>query len=127
MSTLTGAARVALGPELAPYFTDDEGLAAKLMEAGRAEADPMWRLPFWMGYDKDIRARAADITNAPSGGMAGAITAALFLKRFVTATKSWVHFDIYAWVLAEKPHAPVGGEAFAIRGLYKVIREMAAK
>lgn len=127
MSTLTGAARVALGTELAPYFTDDEALASKLMEAGRAEADPMWRLPLWMGYDKDIRSRAADITNAPSGGMAGAITAALFLKRFVTATKSWVHFDIYAWVLAEKPHAPVGGEAFAIRALYKLIRDMAAK
>lgn len=127
MSTLTGAARVALGTELAPYFTDDEALSAKLMEASKEEADPMWRLPLWMGYDKDIRSRAADITNSPSGGMAGAITAALFLKRFVTATKSWAHFDIYAWVLADKPHAPVGGEAFAIRALYRVIRDLAAK
>ncbi len=97
------------------------------MDAGRAEADPMWRLPLWMGYDKDIRSRAADITNSPSGGMAGAITAALFLKRFVTATKSWVHFDIYAWVAAEKPQSPVGGEAFAIRALYRTIRDMASK
>jgi leucyl aminopeptidase len=127
MSTLTGAARVALGTELAPYFTDDEALSNKLAEAAKTETDPMWRLPLWMGYDKDIRARAADLTNSPSGGMAGAITAALFLKRFVTATKSWVHFDIYAWVTADKPHAPVGGEAFAIRALYKVIRDMAAK
>ncbi|WP_105383730.1 leucyl aminopeptidase family protein [Neorhizobium alkalisoli] len=127
MSTLTGAARVALGTELAPYFTDDEALSAKLAEAAKTEADPMWRLPLWMGYDKDIRARAADITNSPSGGMAGAITAALFLKRFVTATKSWAHFDIYAWVLADKPHAPVGGEAFAIRALYRVVRDVAAK
>ncbi|CDN50534.1 Leucyl aminopeptidase [Neorhizobium galegae bv. orientalis str. HAMBI 540] len=127
MSTLTGAARVALGTELAPYFTDDEALAGKLMDAGRAEGDPMWRLPLWMGYDKDIRSRAADITNSPSGGMAGAITAALFLKRFVTATRSWVHFDIYGWVAAEKPQAPVGGEAFAIRALYRTIRDMAAK
>ncbi|WP_117193002.1 leucyl aminopeptidase family protein [Rhizobium terrae] len=127
MSTLTGAARVALGTELAPYFTDDEALSGKLMEASGSEADPMWRLPLWMGYDKDIRSRAADITNSPSGGMAGAITAALFLKRFVTATKSWVHFDIYAWVTADRPHAQVGGEAFAIRALYKVIRGMAAK
>lgn len=127
MSTLTGAARVALGTELAPYFTDDEALVGKLMDAGRTEADPMWRLPLWMGYDKDIRSRAADITNSPSGGMAGAITAALFLKRFVTTTRSWVHFDIYGWVAAEKPHAPVGGEAFAIRALYRTIRDMAAK
>jgi len=127
MATLTGAARVALGAELAPYFTDDEKLSSRLAEAAKAETDPMWRLPLWMGYDKDIRARAADLTNSPSGGMAGAITAALFLKRFVTATKSWVHFDIYAWVTADKPHAPVGGEAFAIRALYKVIRDMAAK
>ncbi len=127
MATLTGAARVALGAELAPYFTDDETLSSRLAEAAKAETDPMWRLPLWMGYDKDIRARAADLTNSPSGGMAGAITAALFLKRFVTATKSWVHFDIYAWVTADKPHAPVGGEAFAIRALYKVIRDMAAK
>lgn len=127
MATLTGAARVALGAELAPYFTDDETLSSRLAAAAKAETDPMWRLPLWMGYDKDIRARAADLTNSPSGGMAGAITAALFLKRFVTATKSWVHFDIYAWVTADKPHAPVGGEAFAIRALYKVIRDMAAK
>jgi leucyl aminopeptidase len=127
MATLTGAARVALGTELAPYFTDDETLSTKLMEASRAEADPMWRLPLWAGYDKDIRSRAADITNSPSGGMAGAITAALFLKRFVTATQSWAHFDIYGWVMAEKPHAPVGGEAFAIRALYRTIARMAAK
>jgi leucyl aminopeptidase len=126
MATLTGAARVALGTELAPYFTDDEDLSRDLMEASREEADPMWRLPLWMGYDKDIRSRAADITNSPSGGMAGSITAALFLKRFVTATKRWAHFDIYGWVLAEKPHAPVGGEAFAIRALYRVIRQMQA-
>lgn len=127
MATLTGAARVALGAELAPYFTDDEALSASLGQASAQESDPMWRLPLWMGYDKDLRSRAADITNAPGGGMAGAITAALFLKRFVTETKSWAHFDIYAWVPAEKPHAPVGGDAFAIRALYGVIRDMAGK
>ncbi|TWF52945.1 leucyl aminopeptidase family protein [Neorhizobium alkalisoli] len=124
MATLTGAARVALGTELAPYFTDDEALSAGLMNAASSESDPMWRLPLWKGYDKDIRARAADITNSPSGGMAGAITAALFLKRFVTATKSWAHFDIYGWSLADKPQTPVGGEAFAIRALYRHIRGM---
>jgi leucyl aminopeptidase len=125
MATLTGAARVALGTELAPFFTDDEMFAAKLSVAAKEAADPVWRLPLWMGYDKDLRARAADITNAPSGGMAGSITAALFLKRFVTASQSWVHFDIYGWNPTEKPHAPVGGEAFAIRALYRVIRDMA--
>lgn len=126
MATLTGAARVALGPELAPFFTDDEALASKLQIAAKQAADPVWRLPLWMGYDKDLRTRAADITNSPSGGMAGSINAALFLKRFVTASPSWIHFDIYGWNPSEKPHAPVGGEAFAIRALYRVIRERAA-
>jgi leucyl aminopeptidase len=125
MATLTGAARTALGPELAPFFTDDDTLAGKLQLAARDAVDPVWRMPLWMGYDKDIRSRAADITNAPSGGMAGSITAALFLKRFVTASASWIHFDIYGWNPADKPHAPVGGEAFAIRALYRVIRDMA--
>lgn len=125
MATLTGAARVALGPELAPFFTDDEALAGKVSLAARDAADPVWRMPLWMGYDKDLRTRAADITNSPSGGMAGSINAALFLKRFVTASPSWVHLDIYGWNPAEKPHAPVGGEAFAIRALYRVIRDMA--
>lgn len=125
MATLTGAARVALGPELAPFFTDDEALAGKVSVAAKDAADPVWRMPLWMGYDKDLRTRAADITNAPSGGMAGSINAALFLKRFVTASPSWIHFDIYGWNPSEKPHSPVGGEAFAIRALYRVIRDMA--
>ncbi len=125
MATLTGAARVALGPDLPPFFTDDEALAAALGEASLAEDDPIWRLPLFKGYEKDIRARAADITNAPSGGMAGAITAALFLKRFVSASTSWVHFDIYAWSPSEKPHASIGGEAQAIRALYRHIRSLA--
>jgi leucyl aminopeptidase len=125
MATLTGAARVALGPELAPFFTDDEDLAGKLLLAAKEAADPVWRMPLWMGYDKDLRTRAADITNSPSGGMAGSINAALFLKRFVTASPSWIHFDIYGWNPSEKPHAPVGGEAFAIRALYRVIRDRA--
>lgn len=119
MATLTGAARVALGPDVPPFFTDDEALAGSLASAAVQEADPMWRLPLFKGYEKDIRSRAADITNAPSGGMAGSITAALFLKRFVSNTPSWVHFDIFAWSPTEKPHAPVGGEAQTIRALYR--------
>ena len=123
MATLTGAARVALGPELPPFFTDSEALAAAIAtHAGKAH-DPLWRLPLWKGYEKDLNARIADLTNAPSGGMAGAITAALFLKRFVSKTSNWVHFDIFGWVPNEKPHAPVGGEAQAIRALYHHIRQ----
>jgi len=122
MATLTGAARVALGPDLPPFFTDDDPLAEDLHEASLETDDPMWRMPLYMGYDKDVSARIADLTNAPAGGMAGSITAALFLKRFVTRTKSWVHFDIFGWAQAERPHSPVGGEAQAIRALYHHIR-----
>ena len=122
MATLTGAARVALGPDLPPFFTDDEHLAVDLREASLETDDPMWRMPLYTGYDKDISARIADLTNAPSGGMAGSITAALFLKRFVTRTKSWAHFDIFGWAQAERPHSPVGGEAQGIRALYHHIR-----
>ena len=125
MATLTGAARVAIGPDIAPFFTDDEHLAANLSGLAQQENDPMWRLPLWKGYDKELKSRAADITNAPSGGMAGSITAALFLKRFVRKETRWAHFDIYGWTLAEKPHSPVGGEAFAIRALYRLVGDMA--
>jgi leucyl aminopeptidase len=122
MATLTGAARVALGPDVPPFFTDDNDLASDLQDASAEVDDPMWRMPLYMGYDKDVSARIADLTNAPAGGMAGAITAALFLKRFVTRSKSWVHFDIFGWAPAERPHSPIGGEAQAIRALYKHIR-----
>jgi len=123
MATLTGAARVALGPDLPPFFTDDAELAQELTEASLETDDPLWRLPLYAGYEKDIRAKFADITNAPAGGMAGAITAALFLKRFVSSTTSWAHFDIYGWAPSERPHSPGGGEAQAIRALYHHIRQ----
>ncbi|MFB2552600.1 leucyl aminopeptidase family protein [Ensifer soli] len=123
MATLTGAARVALGPDVAPFFTDDAELARDLAEASLSVDDPMWPMPLYPGYEKDIKARIADLTNAPSGGMAGAITAALFLKRFVARAPSWVHFDIFGWAPAERPHSPVGGEAQAIRALYEVLRK----
>jgi leucyl aminopeptidase len=126
MATLTGAARVALGPDLPPFFTDDEDLAQDLTEASLTVDDPLWRMPLYMGYDKDVSARIADLTNAPSGGMAGSITAALFLKRFVTRNTHWAHFDIYAWAQAERPHSPVGGEAQAIRALYHHLRTVTA-
>ncbi|MDC9836663.1 leucyl aminopeptidase family protein [Rhizobium binxianense] len=123
MATLTGAARVALGPDLPPFFTDDGNLAHDLTEASLETDDPTWRLPLYSGYEKDIRTKFADLTNAPAGGMAGAITAALFLKRFVSKTKSWAHFDIYGWAQSERPHSPGGGEAQAIRALFHHIRE----
>ncbi|AEG55184.1 leucyl aminopeptidase [Sinorhizobium meliloti] len=125
MATLTGAARVALGPDLPPFFTDDDDLARDLAEASLTVDDPVWRMPLYRGYDKDVSARIADLTNAPSGGMAGSITAALFLKRFVTNAKSWVHFDIFGWAQSERPHSPIGGEAQAIRALYHHIGRIA--
>ncbi|MDB5523634.1 MAG: leucyl aminopeptidase protein [Rhizobium sp.] len=123
MATLTGAARVALGPELPPFFTDDEDLAHSLSEASLEVDDPLWRLPLYKGYEKDINAKIADLTNAPSGGMAGAITAALFLKRFVTKTGSWVHFDIFGWTPTERPHSPGGGEAQGIRAIFDMLEK----
>jgi leucyl aminopeptidase len=121
MATLTGAARTALGPDLPPFFTDDEDLAGAIADASLEVDDPVWRMPLYKGYEKDINARIADLTNAPSGGMAGAITAALFLKRFVRKTESWAHFDIYAWSPSDKPHAPAGGEAQAIRAIFQLL------
>ncbi|WP_454748582.1 leucyl aminopeptidase family protein [Ciceribacter selenitireducens] len=122
MATLTGAARVALGPDLPPFFTDDEDLAEHLLDASLETDDPLWRMPLYKGYEKNIRAQIADLTNAPAGGMAGSITAALFLKRFVDKSTRWVHFDIFGWSPSERPHSPVGGEAQGIRALYRYLR-----
>ncbi|ATN32550.1 leucyl aminopeptidase [Rhizobium sp. ACO-34A] len=122
MATLTGAARVALGPDLPPFFTDDEDLAHDLVDASLETDDPLWRMPLYKGYEKNLRTPIADLTNAPAGGMAGAITAALFLKRFVGKSKSWVHFDIFGWAQSERPHSPMGGEAQGIRALYRFLR-----
>ncbi|MBN9886269.1 leucyl aminopeptidase family protein [Salipiger abyssi] len=109
MATLTGAARVAVGPDLAPFYTDDEPLAAALSTAGTAAADPLWRMPFWEPYEARIEPGIADLDNAPAGGMAGSITAALFLRRFVTETPRYAHFDIYAWQPNPAPARPKGG------------------
>ena len=122
-ATLTGAARVALGPDLPPFYTDGEELAAEIAAAGDALDDPVWRMPLWNGYDNDIRSSIADITNAPGGGMAGSVTAALFLRRFVTNSYKWAHFDIYGWAPNAKPGRPEGGECQAAMALYKVIED----
>jgi leucyl aminopeptidase len=119
-ATLTGAARVALGPDVPPFFTDDDGLAAELMRHGADENDPLWRLPLWRPYEAMLDSKAADINNVGSGGQGGAITAALFLRRFVTA-KSWLHLDIFAWNSASKPGRPEGGECMSARALYAML------
>ncbi|EPX84606.1 Leucyl aminopeptidase [Rubellimicrobium thermophilum DSM 16684] len=106
-ATLTGAARVAVGPDIAPFFTDDDALAGALMQGGQDWFDPVWRLPFHAPYEGLIEPGIADLDNAPSGGMAGAITAALFLRRF--APPRYVHFDIYAWSQSDQPGRPKGG------------------
>ena len=123
MGTLTGAARVALGPDLPPFYTDDEQLAADVARHARAENDPLWRLPLWRPYDQMLDSKVADVNNIATGGFAGSIVCALFLNRFVSAAKSWLHFDIYAWTPSAKPGRPEGGECQAARALYALLAE----
>jgi leucyl aminopeptidase len=117
MATLTGAARVAVGPDLSPYFTDDPRIAAALDAGGAAARDPVWRLPFWAPYEPLIEPGIADLDNAPSGGFAGAITAALFLRRFAEGCPSYTHFDIFGWNPADAPARPKGGVGMAARAV----------
>lgn len=112
-ATLTGAARVALGPEVVPMFTPDDALADSLLAASRSMEDPVWRLPLWAGYDDMLTSPIANLQNSPDSGFAGAITAALFLKRFVSVP-GWAHFDVYAWNPVAKPGRPKGGEAMGL-------------
>lgn len=123
LGTLTGAARVALGPELPPFYTNDETLASDVARCARDENDPLWRLPLWMPYDAWLDSKVANVNNAPSGGFAGSITCALFLKRFVESAKSWLHVDIYGWTPSAKPARPEGGECQAARAIYKLLSE----
>lgn len=109
MATLTGAARVAVGPDLSPFYTDDDTLAIEMEQAGRRMADPLWRMPFWDPYESMIEPGIADLDNAPSGGFAGSITAALFLRRFVTDSPRYAHFDIYGWQPSAAPGRTNGG------------------
>lgn len=123
MGTLTGAARVALGPELPPFYTDDETLAQDVARCARDENDPLWRMPLWPPYDAWLESKIANLNNAPSNGFAGSITCALFLQRFVERAKSWLHLDIYAWTPTAKPARPEGGECQAARALFKLLGE----
>jgi len=121
-ATLTGAARVALGPEIPPAFTNDDKLWADLASHSKTEADPLWRLPLWQPYMDMLSSKVAD-TNNVGGGHAGAITAALFLSKFVEQAKSWLHLDIFAWNPKERPGHPEGGEAHSVRALYSLLTQ----
>jgi len=124
LATLTGAARVALGTDLPALFTDDDAVADALADAGRNDGDPLWRLPLWTPYAQGLDSKIADIGNiTQNGGFAGAITAALFLKRFVDKAAVWAHLDIYGWNRESRPGRPAGGEAMALRALFAVIRD----
>jgi leucyl aminopeptidase len=121
-ATLTGAARVALGPDVPALFCNDDALADSLATASRSVDDPLWRLPLWQPYAEMLKSPIADLNNSAEGGFAGAITAALFLKPFVAASKSWAHVDVYAWNGSAKAGRPKGGEAMTLRAFWAVIR-----
>ena len=123
MGTLTGAARVALGPDLPPFYTNDETLAGDVGTYAVQEHDPLWRMPLWAPYDSWLDSKVADINNAPSGGFAGSITCALFLQRFVAPTTRWLHVDIYGWTPSAKPGKPEGGECQAARAIYRLLSQ----
>jgi len=124
MATLTGAARVAVGPDLAPFFTDDTQVATALQDAACRVADPVWRLPFWTPYEADIEPGIADLDNAPKSGFAGAITAALFLRRFAGEGQRYTHFDIYGWQPSAAPARPKGGVGMGARALLEALPDM---
>jgi leucyl aminopeptidase len=123
-ATLTGAARVALGPDLPPFYTDDEALAEAIAANAMRTRDPLWRLPLWRPYDALIDGTVGNVSNSGTGGgMAGSITAALFLKRFIDKAKAWAHFDVYAWNPKARAHGPAGGEIQAARALFDLLSE----
>lgn len=122
-ATLTGAARVALGPELPALFGNDDGIVAEVLRAGAAEADPLWRLPLWSGYDDELSSKIADVNNVSGSGFSGAIIAALFLRRFVSNARAWLHIDLYAWNGKERPGRPVGAEPQTVRALHAFLKQ----
>jgi leucyl aminopeptidase len=122
LATLTGAARVALGADVAPFYTADEPLAADLARFAVSENDPLWRLPLWQGYAPTLESPVADLRNVASTGFAGSITAALFLQRFVAKAAVWIHVDLYAWTPSAKAGRPEGGECQAARALYALLK-----
>ncbi|MFK0300461.1 leucyl aminopeptidase family protein [Brevundimonas sp. NPDC090276] len=127
-ATLTGAARMALGPELPPLYTDDEALAEGILSAGRAVGDPLWRMPLWAGYRASLESEIADLRNdSAAWAQAGSVTAALFLQKFAPTTGAWAHMDIFAWNPRARPGHPEGGEAQALRACYGYLRDRFVK
>ena len=122
-ATLTGAARVALGPDLPPFYTDDEALAFDIAKAGQCVNDPVWRMPLWKPYAKMLESKVADVNHISPGGFAGSVTAALFLQRFVEKAKAWAHFDVFCWVPTAKNGRPHGGDPQAARLVFEVIEK----
>ena len=120
-ATLTGAARVALGPELPALFGNDEGIVQELARAAAAEHDPLWPMPLWAGYEDELAGKIADLNNVAASPLAGAIFGALFLKRFVSESTRWVHIDLYAWNSKDRPGRGVGAEAQSVRGVYRYL------
>lgn len=120
IGTLTGAARVALGPEVVPFYSNNDALAAAMADHGMTERDPLWRMPLWAPYESMLDSKVADTSNV-GGAFAGSITCALFLKKFVSPERSWLHFDIYGWNPSTKPGRPEGGECQAARALYAML------
>jgi leucyl aminopeptidase len=120
-ATLTGAARVALGPDLPAMFATDDDWAERLLAAGRRADDPMWRMPLWDGYDSWLDSQVADMNNVSSKSFAGSVVAALFMRRFLAPGTPWVHFDIYAWNDTARPGRPEGGDACALRAVTAAI------
>jgi leucyl aminopeptidase len=120
-ATLTGAARVALGPDLPPLFANDDALAQAFLASGEAVSDPLWRMPLWPHYEEMLASDVADIGNAAEGGMAGAVTAALFLQKFVPEDIAWAHVDTFAWRPSAKPGRPKGGDALGLRAAWHML------
>jgi leucyl aminopeptidase len=123
LATLTGAARVALGPDLPPFYTADDRLADDLMRHAGSENDPLWRLPLWPPYERLLESKFADINNVSDSGFAGSIIAALFLRRFLEHARTHLHIDIFGWTPVAKPGRPFGGEAQAIRAVFSLLNE----
>jgi leucyl aminopeptidase len=122
-ATLTGAARVALGPELPALFGNDETMVRELARVAAAEHDPLWPMPLWQSYDDELASKIADLNNVASSAFAGAIFGALFLKRFVSESTPWMHLDLYAWNPKDRPGRSVGAEAQTVRAVYRFLVE----